>query len=559
MSSRYAKYLLEKIMEKRNNKSLSEIEMNSVNEIYKLLNQKWFFNSKRRNFLLNELGIIQGSRNIRLLKYLLLLALDIDREVSSRATILIEMIMKEFNHKDFLDLDGLFRNTWYCYGMDRVISQIDIQKIIKYLNRQMANKYVLSLLTFHNNGFIREKGIELIYKYDSECALICTILRLNDWVKEIRELSLSNVKKLIDDDSNRKYLLENIPLIEKISSWRRADHIEIIEFCSEKYRTIIDDKDTIDLYFQTNDLYLKRALYHKMTLYSQNLDNIIKRGVNTKDPIILKYLTEFIEKNRTNRCVLNEIHKLAKHKLAAGRAYYLSFIYESGSTNLKEILLERLFDKSSKVRELSRFYLKTKFDIDVKQIYRDSLVDEAKVVIGISSLGELMDLESYEKIESYILGNNKKITLAAMLSLSILDFERSKELLFKALVSDNELYSIRSRKILKKHLLDFGRKNFEEAIMSTSYKHVKENILLLANCIPKWESLHFLLSLYGKEIFEDLKSLEFQMSLSIGRINHGFTRPNAMERENILMELECVEQKMNTEHVTQIKSILQIQ
>lgn len=541
-------------MHKRNNVRLRDKEIQTLKNIYRLMDQKGMLKPIKTYAIKKELMTLKDCYNIRLLEHLLNFVMAKHPKISLMASDFIDNIMGRFDTEDFVDLDGLFRNTNDYYYSELTYSPLLVDDIKKYIGRRGANKSVVALLTFYGNGYIRELALKKLYDIHVEYSLICSLIRLNDWVKSIRDLSFDHVKNIISEPMNARHLLMTLALIEKVSRGGRSDHTEIKGLYNVYYKLNIGDEMALDLYDNTNNNKLKRSLYAYIKAHCKDSKTIVNIGVKTRDLVVLRGCLDYIKAHITEGPVQAEVHKFLNHKLYMARIFYLDYLYNDDPGDLEEILAHKLFDKSAGVRSLAGFYLKKKFNVDVLAYYREVLKCESNVIISMKALADLSDTDSYEPIKLFISHTSENIVLTALSALSKLDFERSKEVLYEMLISDREVYSRRARKLLRKHRLDYKYDHLKALIDHTEKKHVVDNIFLLSEALYKWEALKLLLYAYKVNWNAPGDRRDAFMRRTIYRINGGYTRPSPEEAKEVLALLDDVEDTM--EYSLSIKHVL---
>lgn len=532
-------------MKKRHQLRLTQDEVEQFEALYKNLQKKEILGFRRRQ-ILQQFENVKNCKNIRALRYFLILVFDRDPELSKVAENQLEEMMKEYDYRDYLDVNQIFRYVWGCCSFDYLVSRLQMKQVIEYIQKDYVSPYVLALLTFHANGHIREKSLECMEK-NSKLTLICSILRLNDWVDGIRDKALKQTVCAIRCNDN---YIEMMPLLDRVNRWSRADLKTITNAIDHSIKGIISSEKIIKLYYQTKDISLKRSLYRKMLEHSYDMEEVILHGLKSKDMLILNMLILYLTEHHQVSKYLNFLYA---HRLPKARVFALTQMYDRKHKMLEQHLLQSMFDVSYNVRDLARFYLRTMNCTEVVHIYHQALNKGQHIKIALKSLSELNDVKSYDRIADYIYDERYQKTV--LVCLASLDFDRSKDFLLTSLFSDDPQMSRTARKVLKNHMLHY-KELLEKRLFSTLYDHVKYNILLLSNALIKWESLSFLLYVYGQNIRVDPEVLNNQLMRCLAKFRHVYTLPSDELKEEIEMRYQTAKDAIRPEFVNEIKHII---
>ena len=82
--------------------------------------------------------------------------------------------------------------------------------------------FVLGLTSFHPDGYLREKALHALAARHSGIEIPFILLRLNDWVKEIRTVA----REAFDERLTPEYAVHfvmNLPLVLRLKDWERGN------------------------------------------------------------------------------------------------------------------------------------------------------------------------------------------------------------------------------------------------------------------------------------------------------------------------------------------------
>jgi len=146
------------------------------------------------------------------------------------------------------------------------------------------------------------------------------------------------------------------------------------------------------------------------------------------------------------------------------------------------------------MREEARYHLSEVDSLNVASFYRDALSaeDELNLYSAISGLGETGVAEDEGLIIAYASYDVPRIRRAAIKALGRLNSGDRLDLLVYALMDEFPSVSREALKALANKAARIGKQRLWEIFSSTSYSHVKRNVLSLLEKIGKWDSIYFL-------------------------------------------------------------------
>ena len=116
---------------------------------------------------------------------------------SSLAAHEITKYMKSLNYKQIINLNDSFRisSYWNCKIDWR---NVDLDELLHIVGLY-SYLWMLRLGTFHSNGYFRQRCIEKLADVDKTNDYLCyVVLRLNDWVLEVRSAAFKACQKIND-------------------------------------------------------------------------------------------------------------------------------------------------------------------------------------------------------------------------------------------------------------------------------------------------------------------------------------------------------------------------
>ncbi len=98
----------------------------------------------------------------------------------------------------------------------------DLQSALASVDEELTWA-VAAVFTFHRSGFVRERALQHLSRCGQEATLPFILMRINDWVPAIRARAQAIALERLDTVP-ASLLFHNLPLINRMRHWQRADH-----------------------------------------------------------------------------------------------------------------------------------------------------------------------------------------------------------------------------------------------------------------------------------------------------------------------------------------------
>jgi len=455
--------------------------------------------------------------------------------------------MSKFDYEDVLAVDNIFRNTYDYYPFDREIEKISVEQIAMYKNMGEDSVYIYALLTMHGNGFVRELALKKLESYDSGIKMNFVILRVNDWVENIRANAKRIFIKMLNDEKYTVNLLDSLPLIKRMERWSRSDYTFLIESVNNRIMAFGESSLLIDRFMSTKNVYGKRLIFGYLLKNTECLRANIIMGLNTKDPIIIRMCLNAIDENHDKIELDDMLEMLKSHRLAVCRAFSIKFSSDHNFEDNESYLREMIYDKSYMVRDIARFYLKELVPVNYTQLYSEKISKVDNNLYGaLSGLIEVGDASCFEFVKAYLSHGSTKVRKAAMNGLVKFDIDKAIGPMMIMLQSNDEFDSRNARKALCEGKCYLSFEELKACYMNTGYSHVKENILLLSRYLPKWNSLELILFIQANSVSDEQVLVNKLLKLWLLSFNRSYTKPSETQLvrlRNLLSGLSLVIKK----------------
>ncbi|MCT4595430.1 MAG: hypothetical protein N4A57_14355 [Anaeromicrobium sp.] len=516
---------------------------------------------KRRSVFNEELDKIQHVDNIRLIKYLLILCFDKDLIIASRALKHLKRIMDNLTIKELLFFAEYFRSKYYGYYIDCHIQnrykEVNMHRVDLIDRFGKEGIYILAILTLHPDGHVREDSLRKLLEFEHGFKIKFVMIRVNDWVKPIRDFAKKELIKYIKDEYI-KDIIECILIIERMNNWGRDDFLDIVFKLEELIINERNYKLLLDMYENSEERLVRRKLFKYLLEINRTIDLIINIGLKSKDIVILRDTIEKIHE------VINEdneelIYKaLKKNKNLVCKIAAINILEKMNVPDFHKVLIPFMYNKSYILRHYARYKLKEKGITNFREMYLDEIDKENYnlngIIFGIKETGNKGDINYILKYLEHEKVNIRKTALSTIYKLN---YKEGIEYAIDKLVSDNISESNNAKKCLENNILLLDENMIFELFELEGYEdHVYMNLIKLINHYPKWDGILQLLKILKISSGTYIKMINYEIELWINKFNRSFIQPRKEQVDIIRNIYMMANNKLSSDNSLQIGYIL---
>lgn len=371
------------------------------------------------------------------------------------------------------------------------ISEQKIDELERFGNASFS---LIALATFHQNGYVREAAITKLSLVTTGAELPFLILRLNDWVSNVRAAAYKAVRSRIKLEYCRP-LIESQPLISRLEYAGRADHKEIVNrihqlLHSDECRTALLES------LKSKDRYIRRASFTlAMDSTKPDLEHVVTLALNDEDTMIRRWAAQKVASSFDGETLGVFVRLMKRNRFMPVRREALRIVIKSDPDHAIEELQNAMLDSHQSMREESRYLLQRIQPIDVAALYRQHLVTAQDTTLpsAISGLGETGRAEDDEWIVPYATHPSSKIRSTAIRALTKLNRRAHVGIFLNALKDEVPRVSRQAQNALAKKGSWLNPAPVWEIFKSASQVHVKRNAISVIEQLSKWESITLLI------------------------------------------------------------------
>ena len=440
-------------------------------------------------------------------------------------------------------LNSLSAKKWYAFSdlcrgyscsnylMPRSISQADITRE-KYPH--LSDEEYSALLcigTFHYNGYFRENCLRKLADYNGHFRYF--YIRMNDWVKEIRDAS-TELLMLHLPKCSLYDIIKDTPILEKLRFTRRRSEKDVGEILSLICGRIKNELNTEHIrQLLEEEPYVRNTFYRfgcQNELFSKELlEFIIEHEPfgSSKERVLMHKLSRFGWSE-------NEYGRYIRHKCPNVRYTALLKKYEELG-DAWDGLEELLTDKSSKVRTLATFILKKYKAFDPLEFYRGLLGTE-NTLIAITELGTYGTKADTEAVKDFIASDNTTTARKALHTYGKLMGAEGEYTYWEQLRSDDIRMSKEAYRIITENRIIYSPASLWNEYRRHTDQAYRARFVHLLCKQTDWERMKYLVKLYVDDSLDKTLKEKVADSLCSQNVYKRLSAKNADELVYVINE-----------------------
>ncbi|WP_417390333.1 HEAT repeat domain-containing protein [Gimesia sp.] len=404
--------------------------------------QSWFrqiLGKKNASPLLRKLGELNEPAALPDVAHFLT---STDRETRAAARETVAALLEQISAWDLLALEeqALWEQAGYRGQNWSQIRPADVAEIAGRSDLRGCAA-VLSLLSFHKNGYVRQEAVRLLADIDTSSVntalifrdypflkkapdsmrnrfirdmaemVVCSVLpaliiRQNDWVKPIAEAAQREVRRRINTGIfTISSSFREVELILQMETWNRYDHSDVI---CDMVKLLLTEEQGLKLPQLTSALTLDHKLcrtFVRCALTCLEIPNerLLIFGLISKDPVIryqccrgLRALPVEASEVLPLQDRMLFLERLTIDPFQPVRSEAFRQLAALDPANAVSRWEAALLDRSRSIQEMACYYLNQIDPGHAVQFYRDAVMQNPEslpAIEGLAAVGEASDLE----------------------------------------------------------------------------------------------------------------------------------------------------------------------
>lgn len=397
---------------------------------------------------------------------------------------------------------------------------------------------LLGMASFHESGHVREEAVNRLDSIAGGVELPFLLIRLNDWVPEVREVARRSISSRMNSAYGRSFTT-NLALISRLEQTERVNHRRLIDAINELLLSA-ECRPVLLEALSSDDRLIRRASF-KLAIHSREpaSPEVLRKALSNPDTVVRFWAARRVS-SAFDSAELDHLLTLMKRdrfmpvRREALRAYVNRGL-EEGRVELRSALL----DTHASMREEARYRLQEIDPIEVASFYRQALSagNEIGLYSAISGLGETGSSADSHVLERYTSHSSAKIRRAAIRALSRLGEEHLSALV-DALSDEVPSVSREALKALSNRASLLGNEQLWKIFCAASHRHIKRNALSLLEKVSKWEGISFMVKALCDADEEVANSGRLGIQHWLWRFNRRFSAPTPEQLAKLGSALE---------------------
>lgn len=452
------------------------------------------------------------------------LLLDRNRDIAQAAANTVCSLSSLLNPDELLWLDHVMRErSPYRWTYPSAWAELKPNQLDRL---EKLGTFLLGMAALHFNGYVREGALDRLAVVKNGTELPFLLLRLNDWVTEIRDTAERLVRERLTTDY-AQFFVNNLPLLNQIRFGRRGQQQALMALVTN----LLQDersRHAVEAGLHSQNTQIRRSCY-RMAFAAGQLDQraVTVTALYDPDPAIRLWGTHNLSFIADQTFAVHCLSQAGSDQFAAIRRKALQVAAERFPEIAASWLQNALMDPNASVRNFAQFQIGKQTESNLRQFYLERITtsDSRALSTTISGLGEVGASADADFIAGYVSHERPRIRRTALRALTRLRADEYIEVFAKALSDDAPAVSREAMKGLNKTIHLIGGERIWSIFVNAAAGHTRRNALFLIARLGKWESIGYLVEALSTDD-ERLKSLaQRYISRWYSEFNRGFTDP----------------------------------
>lgn len=406
----------------------------------------------------------------------------------------IHQIISELSPLDLATLDQRVRESWTTYRYYNLQNWQSLRP--SDVGRLAQSKFATSLVglaSFHFSGYVREAAVAELALQRTGKELSFLLIRLNDWVSQVRDAAEQAVRARIEP-TYAVHLLANISLVFRLRVCGRVEKKFVDDICDLLKRA--ECKDVLLAGTISKDKTVRRISFQLAAKAEPSTRAaIIRAAMTDPDAVARSWAVRHFLPDVSPDELPGVIDPMLKDRFMPVRRDALWYAATKRPDIAKQPLRVALLDNHISMRETARQFLAVAEVKDAAGFYADALGSgsDKQRFAAICGLGETGKAADVPLVVPFLSSPLTKIRRAAAYAIGRLDLEGQLERLVGVLSDAKPSVSREALKTLQLKARYIALADLENLFASGADFHVRRNTLSLILHADKWKKVPALL------------------------------------------------------------------
>jgi HEAT repeat protein len=506
-------------------KRLSAKTQDAIDRLYR---PTWFGalfpGTENKKQIINE---IVESGEVEVIPQLVPIALTNDREIAQASARAVGQLLGKLEPDEFVRFDEFVRQgdvdwrerTRHWYQLR--VNELDQLAI---LGDEAGG--VLGVASSHISGWVREAALQRLGRIRTGQELPFLLMRVNDWVPNVRAVAVDLLKKRICLEY-ATHFLKWLPLVLRLPELRRSNKKELVEAIQKLFEQSGAEK-FLRRGCESSDLTVRRFCY-KQLLKSPTADDFadISKALTEPDLLIRVQAIRAVGTRPPDPRYLQLLQTERHDSNSRVRQEVLRVYVDKYQSETGDFLEESLVETRRSFREEAQFFVEKAATTNLCEFYLKKIQsgDRAKLAGAIAGLGEKGNKQDAVLLEVYLENISSAVRAATVHALARLGRDLYLEKFLDALQDENQRVVREGIAALAKRANAIGGDRLWDTFEAAKRPQQKKGVLFLIARLSRWECLPYLLRALGDPDEEISDAGRKYLDRLQSRWNRSFVRP----------------------------------
>lgn len=468
----------------------------------------------------------------------------------------IHGIIEELSPLDLAVLDQRARGyTEYRYYRLRNWENLRPSDVGRLAQSQFVTSLV-GLSSFHFSGYVRETAVEELARQHSGKELPFLLIRLNDWVPQVRDVAARAVWARIEP-AYAAHFLANIGLVLRLGDCRRAEKQLV-----EDVRVLLkrpECKEVLRAGMASKDRTVRRTSFRLAAEADPKArSSLIRAALADSDAVARSWAVRHFLPDATPDEVADVVGSMLADRFMPVRRDSLWAVASKRPDLAVEPLRRALLDSHRSMREMARHFPVVAGIADVREFYAEAIQEgsDSTLFSAICGMGETGKASDVALVAAHLRAPVPKLRRAAAYAVGKLGADSCVSALVGLLLDPSVSVSREALKALLPQARRLPVEDLETLFASDAAIHTRRNALTLILHVGKWRKLPVLLNacvdLDARIAGLATRALDNWFS----NYNRSFAEPTQTEMARIRTELAKVEAKLPSGVTRELRACL---
>jgi hypothetical protein len=478
------------------------------------------------------------------------------RFVASTDSAEVHQLVSELSPLDLAALDQRVRG-YDSYGY--YVSQDWHNLRASDVGRLARSGFVVSLVgltSFHHNGYVRQASVEELARQRGGKELPFLLIRLNDWVSQVRDLASTAVRARLEPPY-AVHFLANLALVLRLRNCGRVDRTFLEDVCALLKRP--ECKGVLQSGMASNDKAIRRISFQLAAEADPSTRTAILRAVMTdSDAVARSWAVRHFLPDVTPDELPSVIEAMLSDRFLPVRRDAVWAVATKRPDLAVEPLRRALLDSHVSMRETARQFLSVAGVADARSFYVEAIERglETNRFAAICGLGESAGASDVGLLLPFLISSLPKLRRAAVYAIGKLDVEGCLAELTRLLSDAKASVSREALKALLPKVRQIPLNELERLLAYDPNFHVRRNALTLILHAEKWKKLPALLNACADVDAKIAELATRGLRDWFVNYNRSFAEPTREDFNSIEAALRKVEAKLPLKSATELRDCL---